>query len=188
MELAFILAILLLISFSILGFFDGVYLHLYKYKLHVHSESRFEHYTHTLRSVFFIGILYFLYLGIENNMFFYIGLAFVLLDLVVLFIDAYVEKDSRKFMGGLPRWEYIIHLFVNGFHFAGIAVLLILKIDIDQNGISLNTGLSRAINFNSFKLTALNILPGAILVSILHVVLLFPKPALFFNKIKFSCC
>lgn len=31
-------------------------------------------------------------------------------------------KDSRAFMGGLPRWEYIVHLLGNGFHFAAIAV------------------------------------------------------------------
>lgn len=106
----------LLVLFAILAIFDGFYLHIFKYQLHNHSESKFEHLTHTLRAILFPLIVYYLFIKQDGSTSFFIGILFVILDLLILAIDAYVEKDSRVFMGGLPRWEYILHLFVNGFH------------------------------------------------------------------------
>lgn len=57
MEIAFIISIVLLIAYSILALFDGVFLHLYKYRLYEHKESKFEHLTHTVRAILFTGIL-----------------------------------------------------------------------------------------------------------------------------------
>lgn len=188
METAFIVAIVLLILFSLLAFFDGVYLHLFKYKLYEHQESKFEHLTHTFRAFLFVGILILMFINIENNSFFLTGLAFAIVDVIILGIDAYAEKDSRKFMGGLPRWEYIIHLFVNGFHFAGIAAVLILKIDFSDSGIILREGFYRFQNYEIFRLISLNILPGAILISLLHVLVYLPKFNSIISRIQLKCC
>lgn len=49
MEIAFIISIVLLIAYSFLALFDGVFLHLYKYRLLEHKESKFEHLTHTVK-------------------------------------------------------------------------------------------------------------------------------------------
>src|SRR5690606_653057 len=137
METAFLLSSILLVSYSILAVFDGVFLHLYKYRLYQHQESRFEHLTHTIRAILFTGILVSLFINIENNSLFIFGCVLIVADIITLLMDAYVEKDSRQFMGGLPRWEYIIHLLVNGLHFATIAVFLVIKIDLDSNGFTL---------------------------------------------------
>ncbi|ALU26562.1 hypothetical protein AS202_10560 [Myroides odoratimimus] len=103
-------------------------------------------------------------------------------------IDAYVEKDSRKFMGGLPRWEYIIHLLVNGFHFASIAVFIVIKVDINYNRIILNSNFQQIESFKFFNIIALNLLPGAIIISLLHILVYNKQFNYYFNKIQLKCC
>ncbi|MEE6188303.1 hypothetical protein [Niabella digestorum] len=188
MEFTFLISIILLIAYAVLGLFDGVFLHLYKYRLYEHKESKFEHLTHTIRAVLFSGILYSLFIGIENNQLFFIGIALIVLDIITLIVDAYVEKDSRKFMGGLPRWEYIIHLLVNGFHFASIAVFLVIKINLTDNGITLQNSFQQYSNFHIFRTIALNLLPGAILIGLLHILVYIPKFNFYFKKVQFKCC
>ena len=43
--------------FGIIGIIDGFYFHLWKFKLHKHPETRFEHWTHTIRAAIFLGLL-----------------------------------------------------------------------------------------------------------------------------------
>ncbi|MBT2620352.1 hypothetical protein [Chryseobacterium sp. ISL-6] len=188
METAFILSSVLLISYSLLAVFDGVFLHLYKYRLYEHKESRFEHLTHTIRAILFTGILISLFINIESNNWFIFGSILIVADIITLVIDAYVEKDSRQFMGGLPRWEYIIHLLVNGFHFAAIAVFLVIKVNFEADGITLVNNFQEGESFQSFKLIAQNLLPGAIIISFLHLLVYSPKFNYYFNKIQLKCC
>ncbi|MDX8574593.1 MULTISPECIES: hypothetical protein [Elizabethkingia] len=188
MEIAFIISIILLIVYSLLALFDGVFLHLYKYRLYEHKESKFEHLTHTIRAILFIGILTSLFINIENNSLFVLGAILVVADIITLIVDAYLEKDSRAFMGGLPRWEYIIHLLVNGFHFASIAVFLIIKINLNSNGITLVNHFQQVESFHTFRNTAINLLPGAIFISLLHILVYFPKFNFYFNKLQLKCC
>lgn len=188
MEFAFLISTILLIAYALLAVYDGVYLHLYKFKLHDHKETRFEHLTHTIRAFLFVGILFTSFINIENNQLFLIGLTLVLLDVVTLLVDAYVEKDSRAFMGGLPRWEYIIHLLVNGFHFASIAILLIIKIKLTDLGLAFNNNLHEFKNFQYFEMVAVNLLPGAVIISLLHIILCNINFKKYINRLKISCC
>ena len=188
MEMAFIISTILLVLYSALALFDGVFLHLYKYRLHEQKESKFEHLTHTIRALLFSGILYTLFIGIENNKLFFIVIVLVFLDIITLIIDAYTEKDSREFMGGLPRWEYILHLLINGFHFAGIAVFLVIKINLTKEGMILQNSFQEFESYNLFKIIALNLLPGSILIGLLHVLVYIPKFNLYFKKIQLKCC
>lgn len=188
MEMAFIISAVLLILYSALALFDGVFLHLYKYRLHEQKDSKFEHLAHTIRAVLFSGILYTLFIGIENNKLFFIAMILVFLDIITLIIDAYTEKDSREFMGGLPRWEYILHLLINGFHFAGIAVFLVIKINLTKEAIILQNSFQEFENYNLFKIIALNLLPGSILIGLLHVLVYVPKFNFYLKKTKLKCC
>ena len=110
METLFILSIIFLIAFMLLATYDGAYLHLWKYELFNREESSFEHKTHTIRAILFPLIVWLLFINIDVVSF-KIGVSLVVLDLVVLGVDAYSEKESRSFMNGLPTWEYILHLF-----------------------------------------------------------------------------
>ena len=190
MELGFIVSSVLLILFALLALYDGFYLHIFKYQLHNEAESRKEHLTHTLRAVFFPAILYFLFLKQDCPTSFFIGISLVVLDIIVLGMDAFMETDSRKFMGGLPRWEYILHLFVNGFHFASIAVFLTLKLNLTPNGITIVPNFYQYENFKIFQFIVTNLLPGAILIALIHIVVYIPKSAIVWNKFrtKITCC
>jgi hypothetical protein len=169
MESAYLIATITLALFAILGIYDGLYLHIIRYKLHTHLESRLEHLTHTVRALLFPGILYTLMLHPDDIMLFWLGMALVAADMVVLMIDAFMEKDSRAFMGGLPRGEYMLHLMVNGFHFATVAVLLATQLDLSGNELAFKYEMATGPNAEFLRWLALNLLPGAVGMGVLHV-------------------
>jgi len=113
-----------------------------------------------------------------------------LLDILVLGIDAWVEKDSRTFMGGLPRWEYILHLFVNGFHFASIAVFLAIKMTFADNDLVIVQDLSGENNYALFQFVAKNLIPGAAILAMLHILTILPATRAYWNHfmVKWKCC
>ncbi len=189
MEVAFITTTSLLAAFVILALFDGLYLHLIRYKLHEHKESRHEHISHTIRAILFPIILYVLYLGNSDGAF-YIGMTVVIIDILVLGADAYMEKDSRAFMGGLPRWEYILHLMVNGFHFASMAVFIVIKVRFNDTGIELVHDFRYVPQYHLFTTIVKQLIPGGVLIALIHFALLFPKPVVYYNRIasKLKCC
>ena len=189
MESAIYIQLALIGAFAGLAIYDGLYLHLIRYRLYMHQDSRFEHLMHTVRAVLFPLILVILFLG-TSAWSFYIGLVIVILDIIVLAIDAWSEKDSRAFMGGLPRWEYIIHLMVNGFHFAAIAVFLVMRIKLTDTGFILSNIMMTAENYMMYKTILINLIPGAAIIGLLHVVLIFPKPQFLFSALsnKLRCC
>jgi len=190
METAIIITTVLLILFSFLALYDGFYLHIFKYKLQNHSQSKTEHYTHTIRAIFFPVILYFLFLKQDCTLSFLIGIGIVFLDILVMSIDAYIEKDSREFMGGLPRWEYILHLFVNGFHFASIAVFMSVKLTYKNDEILILPNIELYQNFELLQLIVINIIPGAAIIALLHLLLCFTNTRIRWNNLrdKFQCC
>ena len=168
-EITLLAALICLALFATIGIIDGFYLHLWQFKLYAHSESRFEHQIHTIRAVLFPFILYFLFVNNFGGWLLWLGVVFVVADLFTLAVDALNEGDSRKFMGGLPKWEYVIHLFANGFHFASIALVLAAK------PLALwrfdSAALAAPSNSISLQWLAENLLPGAILLAALHVAL-----------------
>lgn len=188
--MGFLITTFLILAFSLLAVIDGFYLHILKYQLFNHKESKFEHFTHTIRSVLFPLIVYFLLIVQNSKTAFYLGVLFVVLDIIVLAVDAFVEKDSRAFMGGLPRWEYILHLFVNGFHFSSIVVFFVLKLSLSEKGIFIIDDLSNCKNFELFQLVATNLLPGAVLLAIIHVLTSMKKTQEYWNSVRarLVCC
>lgn len=188
--MGFLISTVLLSAFALLAVIDGFYLHIFKYQLFNHKESKFEHLIHTIRAILFPLIVYFLFITQNCQTSFYFGVLFVTMDIIVLGIDAFVEKDSRTFMGGLPRWEYILHLFVNGFHFASIAVFLSIKLTFAENSISVIQDLSNFKNFELFKFVAVNLLPGAILLAFIHILTSVEQTQIYWNNLrsKITCC
>lgn len=189
METAAITLITLLTAFALLGMYDGFYLHIFKYKLYNHNESKKEHMAHTIRGVLFPAILYCSYMA-SGEIWFIVGLALLGIDIIVTLVDAYMEGDSRKFMGGLPRQEYIIHLLVNGFHFAAIAVLIIARINLNGDGFVLTDDITFAKSYPILMWLVKNLIPGAILIAALHVFVAIPRTAIYWNMLrnKVSCC
>ena len=189
MEILFLLSMICLISFMILATYDGAYLHLWKYELFNRDESLFEHKTHTIRALLFPLIVWLLFIE-TSSIGFWIGLALVAIDLVVLGMDAYSEKESREFMNGLPKWEYILHLFANSFHFASIVLIIATRIQVGEYGITYSTGFLSSGSFETVQLIAVNILPGAVILGIVHLFLIsdIGKDLWNRNRLRITCC
>lgn len=192
METIFLTATIFLLAFAIAAVFDGFYLHIVKYRLYQHSESKFEHFMHLLRACFFPFILYFLYIRTDAFAFWF-GTVFVILDILVLGIDAYSEKDSRAFMGGLPRSEYILHLFVNGLHFAGLAVMFVAKVHILPDSFTIITAFDGIYAHTLLTFCAEQLLPGAILLALVHIITGLPRSARYWDNLTakisvVTCC
>ena len=117
----------LLMGFALLGVVDAVYFHFWKYNLHTHLQSIYEHKLHTIRSIAFPVIVYFLYSQNFGGAYLWFGAFAVGVDLIALGLDVVAEFDSRENIGGLPRTESLIHIFANGLHFASIALILSIK-------------------------------------------------------------
>ena len=181
---------ILLLAFAVFAVIDGFYLHIFKYQLFNHPESKFEHATHTIRAILFPLIVYFLFVKQDSISSFYIGISLIIIDIIVLAIDAFSEKESRAFMGGLPQWEYILHLFVNGFLFASVAVFLAVKLYLTENGINIVQDLSLLPYFKLFNIIAINLIPGAILLALVHLATSFSKTTAYWNilRVRVTCC
>jgi len=190
MDILFYLATSSLVLFMILATYDGFYLHIWKYRLFDREESLFEHKTHTVRAILFPLIVWLLFINETNFSLFLAGIALVVLDIIVLGLDAYHEKESRSFMGGLPTWEYIVHLFANAFHFAAIILVLALRIDITDGALLFVDTIASSEAHTLFQFIAANVIPGAIVLAILHFVLMIEKPKnIWLNyRSKVTCC
>ena len=169
--------------------YDGIYLHLWKYQLHTREESYFEHKTHTIRAILFPLIVWFLFIN-NDSLSFWIGISLVAIDLLTLGIDAFSEQDSRKDIGGLPRWEYIIHLFANGFHFAAIVLVLATKLIITETGLEFNTLIKESTAKGIYDFVADQAIPGAVLMAVIHFILILPVGKRIWSKQrnKVTCC
>lgn len=190
MDILLYLASASLVLFMLLATYDGFYLHLWKYRLFDREESLFEHKTHTIRAILFPLIVWLIFINESNFLLFITGIALVVLDIVVLAIDAYSEKESRSFMGGLPTWEYIVHLFANAFHFSAIILVLALRLNILEGALVFEETQTLSTAYELFQFIAVNTIPGAIFLALLHVALMIKKPRKIWMtyRSKVTCC
>jgi hypothetical protein len=157
-----------------LATYDGFYLHIYKYELYGIEDSKFEHKTHTIRAILFPLIIWLL--CINNDLVsFWFAICCILIDSIVLGIDAFVEGDSRKSIGGLPKWEYILHIFANGFHFSTIILIVATKIQVTEFQITFQEIVPTSPAQELFKMIAINIIPGAVVLALIHLLLISLK-------------
>lgn len=189
MEILYYLSATFLLLFMVLATYDGFYLHIWKYELFRREESIFEHKTHTIRAVLFPMILWFLFIN-QDEFSFWVGILLVILDLFVLAVDAYTEGESRKSIGGLPRWEYILHLFANSFHFASIALILGVRINVRNLEVNLNETIPLTQGQLIMDFIAVNIIPGAIILAVIHFLLLTSRGKQVWKSIRLriKCC
>lgn len=182
MGILFILSSLFLVVFSILAIYDGIYLHLWKFELFNRKESQFEHLTHTIRALLFPLIVFLLFVN-TDQVSFSLGVALVFVDLLILGLDAFSEDESRAFMGGLPKWEYIIHLFANSFHFATFLLIIVTRLHIGEFGVSYSTTFLTSPYLGVVQDLAQLMIPGAILMGLLHLILNFEVGSRWWYKI-----
>ena len=177
-----LVATILVLLLGLIGLIDGFYYHLWKFKLHLHSETRFEHWTHTIRAATFLAILFLFFLNDYGGKWFLLGVVIVILDIIVLVVDMVAEGNSRQNLGGLPHKEYIIHVVANTLHFISLALIMAAK-PLTAWNINSPTNLHR--EFPEFtQIVAENLIPGATLLVLGHVLLMNKKIASIFNSLQ----
>ena len=158
-----------LLVFIALSFFDGVYYHIWKFRLQERTDSQFEHITHTVRAVLFVPTLFLIYgMGVQGTLVW--GLFAVLtLDLIAEIFDVLNEKSSRSKIGGLPSTEYLAHIFLTSLRVTALALAFAaLPKTAWQTGSSTHLVLPEI-----SKLVVDLTLPGAIIIAFLHIYLIF---------------
>ena len=124
---AHVASIACLSLFAVIGVFDGLFFHMWKYRLHEHAESRTEHLIHTTRA--FCLALFGLFFFVTNAggwlLWSAVGLLFADLGLEVW--DVLVEKEARANLGGISSEEQAVHVVATGFKTASLALILIAK-------------------------------------------------------------
>jgi hypothetical protein len=158
----------------VIGAIDGLYFHLWKFRLYRRPQSRLEHWTHTLRALLLPFEVGFAYLG-ERTSF---GLWGLLLaasaDFGIAIWDVSIERESRRDLGGLPPSESVVHFVATTFHSSG-SVLAMLSWPFSAWVFA--PGVLAPAPPETLSLLAKLLLPGAVAVALLHVVLgLKPLP------------
>ncbi len=165
----FDLSAILLVLFTVLSMVDGVYLHLFKFKLHGRQQSRREHVIHGIRGLLLVPTLLFVLSGTTSGWVLWLGIAFVLADVIVTIADVREERGSRAFQGGLPTYELGLHIALTMFHLGAIAASLAARPAAAWWG-ETSTHVADA---RFAELVAVHgMLGGTILVTVIHAVLL----------------
>lgn len=114
----------LLVPYAALASVDGLYLHLWRYRLHARPESRREHLLHTAYAVLFAMTLALVY-GIDTRgIALYAGLGIVLAETTISLWDVWEEPASRRAFGGLSAGESLLHAVLITLRAASLALVL----------------------------------------------------------------
>jgi hypothetical protein len=157
----------------LLGSVDGVYFHLWKYRLFKWKESRFEHLLHTVRAFLFIPIAWLLFGQNYGGWLLWVGIMLASADAIVELLDILIERRSRVKLGGLSPAEYAIHVNATGLRFAALALIFVAK---PVEAWDLSGPLLLNPPYPSWLAwLMLNTIPGSLIAGLAHLWLMKPK-------------
>ena len=116
-----------LIVFGAVAAFDGLYLHLWKYRLYARPDSIYEHQLHTVQAFLFAPVVFLLFYANFGGLALWAAVAFIVVELVVEMMDVLSENDSRASIGGLSSEEYAAHVAAITARVAALALALAAK-------------------------------------------------------------
>ncbi|MEZ4750484.1 MAG: hypothetical protein R3B54_07595 [Bdellovibrionota bacterium] len=126
-ETIYLSAVVSLVLFAVIGVFDGVYYHLYRYNLQSHPEARLEHWIHTLRAFVFAAFSFLIFVVNAAGKLLWVAVALVALDLVLEAIDILVEKEARAKLGGISSGESLVHILATACKSVALALMAVAK-------------------------------------------------------------
>ena len=126
LSLQFIAAIFLIL-FTFVATIDGIYFHLYKYRLFARKESIKEHHLHTLNAFLFPITVVLLFVINSAGFLLWILVLLTAVTLIVEFLDVFEENASRKSLGGLTSLEYSMHFAMSGIRATYTTLILAQK-------------------------------------------------------------
>ncbi|HEX3133585.1 MAG TPA: hypothetical protein VHX44_08370 [Planctomycetota bacterium] len=105
---------LLTLLYALVAAVDGLWLHLWRYRLHVRAPT--EHAVHTLRAVLFPIVVATLLMGWATGVVLWLGALITALDLLLVARNAAMETHTRDFQHGLPAGEAALHTLLQALH------------------------------------------------------------------------
>jgi hypothetical protein len=121
------LATILLVTCSATAAIDVIWIHLIALRLYRHPATIYEHKLHAAHAAMAalsVALLFGLNLG---GSWLWATVAAITIWLAVEVMDLLCEKKSRTKLGGLPNYEYTLHLMISGQRFAFVALMLAAK-------------------------------------------------------------
>jgi hypothetical protein len=115
---------ILLLGFVVLSLVDGLYIHLWRLRLHARPDSYREHLWHTARAILFAPAVLLVFAAPTAGLALWIGVAIVALDEIVEMLDVLAERASRASLGGLSSAEYGVHVVLITLRAAAVALAL----------------------------------------------------------------
>ncbi len=177
---------IILMLFLTLSAFDGIYFHLWKFRLQEREDSKTEHIIHTIRAVLFIPTIIFIYwIGLKGILL-WATVAVLAIDMITEVADVLNERASRMTLGGLPSSEYLLHIVLTTLRVAAISLALAA---LPLEAWNINAEVEIALP-DLAKFIALQALPGAVVVAALHLYLIFDPTLISRTEmfIKGKCC
>ena len=165
--ITFYTAAVCLVLFTTVAGIDGLYFHLYRYRLFRRPQSRYEHSLHTINVTLFVPLVALIFCVAPTGIFLWLAAALFFASILVEILDVLCEPGSRSELGGITRSEYLMNFIMAGMRFGAIVPMLantqpgdwlFSKTDLAARPLWL------------FLLGAYIIVPG-VLVAVLHIVL-----------------
>jgi hypothetical protein len=113
-----------LLIFTAVAALDGVYIHLWKLRLHARAASYVEHLWHTASAVLFVPMVAALFVADARGVVLWLGLAMLAATHVVEVFDVRAERSSRRALGGLSRAELAVHVAAVATRTTAVGLLL----------------------------------------------------------------
>jgi hypothetical protein len=158
-------ATVFLMLFGLIAAVDGLYLHLWKYRLYAQPDSLYEHKLHTAQGLLFIPIVFLLFYANFGGWALWAGIFFLVVETAIEVMDVLSERDSRAALGGLTPLEYALHALAIMFRTFAIALALAVK---PASAWSLSSPVMLDEQFAFASSTAFNTIVGNMLVVALH--------------------
>src|SRR5688500_16054800 len=98
-----LLATALLVLFVVLAAVDGIWVHLWKLRLHARPQSWLEHVWHTGGALLFVPTVALIFLAPTAGLALWAGIALLVVTHLVEAFDVRAEAASRADLGGMSR-------------------------------------------------------------------------------------
>lgn len=151
--------------YAVLAALDGLWLHLWRYRLHRHAPR--EHAVHTVRALLFPGVVLLVLMGWATGPLLWLGALLAVADLAVVAWDAALETRTRTFQRGLPAGEAALHTVLQALH----AVVLIVAVAIRPWSAWTLTPAPEAGPGLIATVLLVGVLGGSVVVAVVHAVL-----------------
>jgi hypothetical protein len=165
-------ATVFLMIFGVVAAVDGLYLHLWKYRLYARPESLREHKLHTAQGALFAPVVFFLFYQNFGGAALWAGVLFLAFEQVIEILDVLDERDSRASLGGLSPAEYALHVVAITARTAAVALALAAR---PPSAWSLDAPLVTGPGHAWASSVGLQMVVGNLLVVGLHVWLILPR-------------